>query len=95
MRKTKYTVEVTAQIKKDYKRAVKRRMKVQLLEDVVAVLAMGETLPAKNKDHPLTGEWAGFRECHILPDWLLVYKIENGILILTLSRTGSHSDIFG
>lgn len=95
MRKTKYIVRTTNLFKKDYKRAVKRHMNVQLLEAVIAALAMGETLPAKFKDHALEGEWAGFRECHIQPNWLLVYKIENGVLVLTLSRTGSHSDIFG
>lgn len=95
MRKTKYIVRTTNLFKKDYKRAVKRHMNVQLLEAVIAALAMGETLPTKFKDHALEGEWAGFRECHIQPDWLLVYKIENGVLVLTLSRTGSHSDIFG
>lgn len=95
MRKTKYTVIPTTQFKKDYKLALRRRLDVKLLEDVVASLAMGETLPERNKDHSLTGKWAGFRECHILPNWLLVYRIEDNVLILTLSRTGTHSDIFG
>ena len=52
-------------------------------------------LPEKNKDHPLTGNWIGHRECHILPDWLLIYRIEDDVLVLTLARTGSHSDLFG
>ena len=66
-----------------------------LLEQVVALLAMGEPLPDKNRDHDLSGDWAGHRECHILPDWLLVYRIEDDVLVLTLARTGTHSDLFG
>ena len=95
MRKTKYIVKATTQFKKDYKLAMKRGLKIRLLEDVVAALAMGEPLPEKYKDHALTGNWVGHRECHIQPDWLLVYRIEDDVLVLTLSRTGSHSDLFG
>ncbi len=95
MRKAKYTVKTTAQFKKDYKLAMKRGLKINLLEAVIAALAMGETLPGKNKDHALTGNWVGHRECHIQPDWLLVYRIEDNILVLTLARTGTHSDLFG
>ena len=95
MRKTKYTVKPTAQFKKDYKLAMKRGLDIALLEDVVATLAIGETLPEKNKDHALSGNWVGHRECHILPDWLLVYRIEDDVLVLTLTRTGTHSDLFG
>lgn len=95
MRKTKYTVKFTTQFKKDYKLAMKRGLKIGLLEDIVTTLAMGELLPEKNKDHSLSGNWAGYRECHILPDWLLVYRIENDVLVLTLARTGTHSDLFG
>lgn len=94
MRKTKYTVKPTTQFKKDYKRALKRGLKIELLEKVVELLAMGEALPEKNRDHELSGNWAGHRECHILPDWLLVYRIEDDVLVLTLARTGTHSDLF-
>ncbi len=94
MRKTKYTVKLTTQFKIDYKRALKRGLKIDLLEQVVELLAMGETLPEKNRDHGLSGDWAGHRECHIQPDWLLVYRIEDDVLVLTLSRTGTHSDLF-
>ena len=73
----------------------KRGLKIELLEQVVALLAMGEPLPDKNRDHDLSGDWAGHRECHILPDWLLVYRIEDDVLVLTLARTGTHSDLFG
>lgn len=95
MTETKYIVKPTTQFKKDYKLAVKRGLKIDLLKDIVAALAMGEKLPEKNKDHALTGNWVGHRECHILPDWLLIYRIEDDVLVLTLARTGSHSDLFG
>ncbi len=74
-------VKPTTQFKKDYKLAMKRGLKIGLLEDVVAALAMGEPLPEKNKDHALSGNWVGHRECHILPDWLLVYRIEDDVLV--------------
>ena len=95
MRKTKYIVKPTTQFKKDFKLAMKRSMKIELLEEVIAMLAMGETLPDKHKDHTLTGNWVEHRECHILPDWLLIYRIEDEVLVLTLARTGTHSDLFG
>lgn len=95
MRKTKYTVKLTTQFKKDYKLALKRGLDVQLLDNAIASLTMDIPLPEKNRDHALTGNWAGHRECHILPDWLLVYRIEENILVLTLVRTGTHSDILG
>lgn len=91
----KYIVKPTTQFKKDFKLAMKRSMKIELLEEMIAMLAMGETLPDKHKDHALTGNWVGHRECHILPDWLLIYRIEDEVLVLTLARTGTHSDLFG
>ena len=81
--------------KKDYKLALKRHMDIALLDDIIRILSRGEPLPEKNRDHALTGDWVGHRECHILPDWLLVYRIENDVLVLTLARTGTHSDLFG
>ena len=95
MKDTKYIVKTTTQFKKDFKLAKKRGLKMELLRDVITVLAMGETLPEKNKDHALTGNWIGHRECHILPNWLLVYRLEDEVLVLTLTRTGTHSDLFG
>ena len=95
MRKTKYTVKTTSQFKKDFKLAMKRGLNIDLLEIVIATLALGEPLPDKNKDHALTGNWIGHRECHILLDWLLIYRIEEEVLILTLARSGTHSDLFG
>lgn len=85
----------TGQFKKDYKLAIKRHFDIGLLDDIIRKLASGEQLPEKNKDHALTGNWTGHRECHVLPDWLLIYRIEDDVLVLTLSRTGSHSDLFG
>ena len=94
MKKTQYTVKYTSCFKRDYKRAIKRNLNIELLEQVVTLLAMGEPLPEKHRDHPLSGDWVGYRECHILPDWLLIYRIEDDVLVLTLARTGSHSDLF-
>lgn len=88
------TVKFTTRFKKDYKTAVKRGCKKELFEYIVNKLMNNESLPEKFKDHALTGNYAGFRECHIQPDWLLIYLIENDSLILTLVRTGSHSDLF-
>lgn len=84
----------TTRFKKDYKLAVKRHLNIDLLDDIIRTLSRGEALPEKHKDHALTGDWEGHRECHILPDWLLIYRIEDNILVLTLARTGSHSDLF-
>lgn len=95
MKRTKYIVKTTSQFKKDYKLAIKRGLKIKLLENIVAALAMGEALPEKNRDHALSGNWSGHRECHVLPDWLLVYRIEDEVLVLTLARTGTHGDLFG
>ena len=95
MSQTRFEVKLTTQFKKDFKQAMKRGLKIKLLGDVIAKLAMGEALPESNRDHALTGDWKGFRECHILPDWLLIYRIENDVLVLTLTRTGTHSDLFG
>ena len=71
----------------------KRGQNTQILQDIVLKLADGNTLPAENHDHALVGDWIGYRECHIAPDWLLVYRKDDDILVLTLMRTGSHSDL--
>ena len=84
----------TTQFKKDYKLALKRNMDIELLDNIIRALSRGEILPEKNKDHSLSGDWVGHRECHIQPDWLLIYKIHRDSLILKLIRTGSHSDLF-
>lgn len=86
-------VEATRQFKRDYKLAMKRHLDVSLLDDVVLKLARREPLPPKNRDHALHNNWEGYRECHIQPDWLLVYQILEDRLVLTLVRTGTHSDL--
>lgn len=90
----KYVILQTTRYKKELKKALKRGHDINLIKAVVSKLANGEPLEAKHKDHLLSGSFAGFRECHITPDWLLVYLIENDIMTLTLTRTGSHSDLF-
>ena len=72
----------------------KRGLDISLLDEVVNLLRQGRQLEERYHDHGLTGDLAGFRECHIKPDWLLIYLIENDILTLTLIDTGSHSDLF-
>lgn len=89
-----YHVKFTNANKKGYKRAKKRGLNLQLIDDVVDKLRQGHKLAAKYRDHALHGNWEGFRECHIQPDWLLVYLIEDDILTLTLSETGTHSELF-
>ncbi len=84
----------TAQFRKDLKRIRKRGYDLSKLDDVLQSLQREELLPVKHHDHALTGDYIGFRECHIEPDWLLVYAIDKGQLILTASRTGTHSDLF-
>lgn len=91
----KYTVKFTSKFKKDYKLAIKRGYPIKLLEETVALLANGKALPEKYVDHALSGNWTAYRECHVQGDWLLVYRIENDVLILTLARTGTHADLFG
>ena len=93
MNETKYEVKDTNQFKRDYRLAKKRGQNIQLLKSIIVKLANNTPLPEKNQDHALTGDWKGFRECHVTPNWLLVYKKECDILVLTLTRLGSHSDL--
>ena len=88
------TIKYETTFKRDFKRIVKRGYNVRLLEEVIEILANGETLPEKYKDHSLNGDYSDCRECHITPDWLLIYKINDDELILYLTRTGTHSDLF-
>jgi len=89
-----YHLKFTSEYKRAYKRMKKRGVDLALLDEVVDRLRRGEMLEARYRDHALSGNFRGFRECHIKPDWLLVYLIENDILTLTLVDTGSHADIF-
>ena len=89
----KYVVRNTSAFKKDYKRAKKRGLDLSKLQRVVELLANETSLPESLRDHALTGNWANHRECHIAPDWLLIYQIYEDVLVLELTRTGSHSDL--
>lgn len=89
-----YKIQKTTQFKKDCKKMKKRGYDLQNLEDILNILIVGEKLPEKNKDHDLVGNLIGFRECHITPDWLLIYYIQNDRLVLVCARTGSHSDLY-
>lgn len=90
----KYVIKPTTKFQKDLKWTQKRGYNISLLTDNIKKLANGEPLPEKNRDHNLIGDCSGCRECHITPDWLLIYGIDNGELILYLTRTGGHSDLF-
>ena len=87
-------VVLSGRFKKDYKLAKRRGYDLKLLGEVVDMLAAEETLPEKFRDHELTGAYTGCRECHITPDWLLIYEIIDQELVLYLTRTGTHSDLF-
>lgn len=87
-------IKYHSKFKKDIKTIKKRNYDLSKLQKVIEILAEEKTLPAKYKEHSLTGIYQDFRECHILPDWLLIYRIDKDILTLVLSRTGTHSDLF-
>ena len=87
-------IVLSNRFRRDIKLAVKRGYDLDLMDIVVDKLSRQESLPPKNMDHALSGDYAGFRECHIQPDWLLIYRIDDRELILFLSRTGTHSDLF-
>lgn len=96
-REEKYLVKWTTRFKKEYKLAQKRGCDVGLLKEVVHLIAMGDQqqrLIDEYDDHALSGNWKGHRELHIEPDWLLLYHIDEDVLVLSLVRTGTHSDLF-
>lgn len=88
------SVRYSAKFKKDFKLAQKRGFPMQELKSIIEKLANGEALNSKHRDHALTGNYAMFRECHIRPDWLLIYRINDSELELLAHRTGTHSDLF-
>ena len=90
----KYELVLTGKFKKGLKLARKRGLNLKLLDNIVEKLLNGIPLEEKYHDHELKGKFKGFRECHIQPDWLLIYLLENDILTLTLVDTGTHSDLF-
>ena len=89
-----FEVVLSNRFRKDLKLAAKRGLRLDELNTIVNQLAAGQTLPERNRDHALTGDYIGFRECHIRPDWLLVYRVDGDALELFLFRTGTHSDLF-
>jgi mRNA interferase YafQ len=89
----KYEIDRTSKFKQDYRHMLRRGYDISLLEAVIRLLASGDPLPKEYKDHALKGAYIGTRECHITPDWLLMYKLKDNVLVLVLSRTGTHSDL--
>ena len=89
-----FELELTRQYLKDLKLARKRGLDESKLNEIILKLVLGEELPKKNRDHSLTGNYKGFRECHISPDWLLIYSRDITVKIVTLVHTGTHSDLF-
>ncbi|MDD4627646.1 MULTISPECIES: type II toxin-antitoxin system YafQ family toxin [Syntrophomonas] len=89
-----YIVKRTRKFDKDLKLLVKRGYNIDLLTEVVKKLANGDKLAEKYQDHALSGNWIKYRECHIIPDWLLIYRIDKDTIVLILTRTGTHSDLF-
>ena len=92
---TKYNINYTSTMKKDLKRAEKRGYNMKEIAEIIFKLANEEPLEERYHDHNLEGNWAGHRELHIRPDWILIYQKKDNLLILELSRTGTHSDLFG
>ncbi len=90
-----YQIQYTARMKKDVKRMKKRGKDMAKLVTVLSLLASGNGLPVEYRDHQLSGRLSDFRECHIEPDWLLMYQIFDDVLIITATGTGTHSDLFG
>jgi len=89
-----YAIKPTSKFQKDLKRVARRGYNISLLAEVIALLALGEPLPEKYLDHPLRGNYKDCCECHITPDWLLIYRKNEDTLFLYLTRTGTHSDLF-
>lgn len=86
-------VRYSTKFKKDFKSCVKRRYKMTLLQQIIDILRVSDTLPSKYSNHNLTGNYAGYQECHIEPNWLLIYRRDENELLL--HRTGTHADLFG
>ena len=90
----KYIVKYTNPYKRDYKRMEKRGENMELLDSVIDLLRKGKPLPEKYCDHALVGNYKGSRECHVKPNWLLIYRVYEDVLVLVLMQTGTHSDLF-
>ena len=88
-------LDLSSKFKRDLKKIKKQRTDIAKLDAVIALLQNEKALPNRHQDHELVGNWRGYKECHISPDWLLIYKVVDGsVRLLRLSRTGSHSDLF-
>lgn len=90
----RYKLEITRQYLKDLRLARKRQLDENKLNEIILKLLKGEPLPIANRDHALKGDYKDCRECHITPDWLLIYSVKTSVKVITLIRTGSHSDLF-
>jgi mRNA interferase YafQ len=90
----KYRVAYTNVFKRQRKALIARGYDISLLDDTIKMLANGEALPERFRDHALQGERKGYRDCHVRPDWVLIYRIDNDVLTLLLSETGTHADLF-
>lgn len=88
-------IQYQSKFKKDLRLLAKRGYDMKKINNVITMLAEEKPLPARYQDHALRGSWVGYRECHILPDWLLIYSVNNNILLLTIVRSGTHADLFG
>ena len=89
----KYRVFRTTRYRKSLKKLLRRGKDIRKIVEIVQMLACGETLPARCRDHALTGDLAGLRDCHVENDWVLLYKIQDDMLVLVLADTGTHSDL--
>ncbi len=90
----KYSIRYSSKFQKDLKCVQKRNYNMSLMSEIIKLLVSGHALPSKYRDHALAGNYRGSRECHIAPDWLLIYEIDEKTHTLYLTRTGSHSDLF-
>ena len=89
-----YEIRVSSKFRRDVKRCKRQQKPMDKFKDINSLLVSGQSLPKKNKDHTLSGNWSGFRECHIEPDWLLIYRINKEENIIEYARMGSHADLF-
>ncbi len=89
-----YEIQASTKFRRDLKKLIKQQKPIEKLKGIIQLLENGEPLPKKNRDHLLTGNWRQHRECHIEPDWLLIYRINDDEKIIELVRTGSHSELF-
>jgi mRNA interferase YafQ len=89
-----YQFHLSTKFKRDFKKSKSQNKDMSKFKEIISLLEFGYPLPPQNKDHALIGNWKGYRECHITPDWLLIYRIHESEKIIELSRIGSHSDLF-